>query len=71
MNKATQATRTMGDNANSEAFDRMKSKVRNHEATAQAHAELVGDDVNDKFAAMEKQEEIDRLLNDLKSKRNL
>ena len=49
----------------------MKSKVRNHEATAQAHAELVGDDVNDKFAAMEKQEEIDRLLKDLKSKRNL
>ncbi len=71
MNKATQATSGMGDNANSEAFDRMKNKVRNHEATAQAHAELVGDDVNDKFAAMEKQEEIDRLLNDLKSKRNL
>ena len=71
MNKATQATSAMGDNANSEAFDRMKNKVRNHEATAQAHAELVGDDVNDQFAAMEKQEEIDRLLNDLKSKRKL
>jgi phage shock protein A len=71
MNKATQATSGLGDNANSEAFDRMKSKVQHHEATAQAHAELVSDDVNDKFAAMEKQEEIDRLLNDLKSKRNL
>jgi phage shock protein A len=71
MNKATEATSGLGDNANSEAFDRMKNKVRNHEATAQAHAELVGDDVNDKFAAMEKQEEIDRLLKDLKSKRNL
>ena len=71
MNRATEATSTMGDNANSEAFDRMKNKVRNHEATAQAHAELITDDVNDKFAAMEKQEEIDRLLKDLKSKRNL
>ena len=71
MNKATEATSNLGDNANSEAFDRMKSKVRRHEATAQAQAELVGDDVNDKFAAMEKQEEIDRLLKDLKSKRNL
>ena len=71
MNKATQATSGLGDNANSEAFDRMKNKVQHHEATAQAHAELVSDDVNDKFAAMEKQEEIDRLLNDLKSKRNL
>jgi len=71
MNRATEATSAMGDNANSEAFDRMKNKVRHNEATAQAHAELVSDDVNDKFAAMEKQEEIDRLLNDLKSKRNL
>ena len=43
MNKATEATSNLGDNANSEAFDRMKSKVRRHEATAQAHAELVGD----------------------------
>jgi phage shock protein A len=48
----------------------MKNKVRHHEATAQASAELVSDDVNAKFAAMEKQEEIDRLLNELKSKRS-
>jgi phage shock protein A len=39
---------------------RMKSKVRHREAAARAHAELVSDDVNAKFAAMEKQEEIDR-----------
>ena len=71
LNKATEATSAMGDNANAAAFDRMKNKVRHHEATAQAHAELVSDDVDDKFAAMEKQEEIDRLLKDLKSKRNL
>jgi phage shock protein A len=70
MNKATHATSAMGDNANAEAFDRMKNKVRNHEATAQAHAELIRDDVSDQFAAMEKQEEIDRLLNELKTKRN-
>jgi phage shock protein A len=71
MNRATEATNGLGENSNSAAFDRMKDKVRNHEATAQAHAELVGDDVNAQFAAMEKQEEIDRLLNDLKSKRNV
>lgn len=70
LGKATEAGNSMGDNANAAAFDRMKSKVRRNEATAQAHAELVGDDVNAKFAAMEKQEEIDRLLNELKSKRN-
>jgi len=70
LGKATEASSAMSDNSNTAAFDRMKSKVRRHEATAQAHAELVTDDVNTKFAAMEKQEEIDRLLNELKSKRN-
>ena len=31
----------MGDNSNAAAFDRMKNKVQQHEATAQAQAELV------------------------------
>jgi phage shock protein A len=70
LGKATDASNALGDNSNAAAFDRMKSKVRHREATAQAHAELVSDDVNAKFAAMEKQEEIDRLLTELKSKRN-
>jgi phage shock protein A len=47
----------------------MKTKVRHTEATAQAKSELLADNVDDKFAAMEKQDEIDRLLNDLKAKR--
>ena len=70
LGKATQAESKMGDNSNQAAFDRMKNKVRHHEAEAQAHSELVSDDVNAKFADMEKQEEIDRLLTELKSKRN-
>ena len=71
LGKATEASNAMGDNTNAAAFDRMKSKVRRHEATAQAQADLGSDDdVNEKFAAMEKQEEIDRLLSELKSKRN-
>jgi phage shock protein A len=70
LGKATEASSAIGDNSNAAAFDRMKSKVRHREATAQAHAELVSDDVNAKFADMEKQEEIDRLLTELKSKRN-
>jgi phage shock protein A len=70
LGKATEAGNAMGDNSNAAAFDRMKNKVRRGEAVAQAHADLVSDDVNAKFAAMEKQEEIDRLLSELKSKRN-
>jgi phage shock protein A len=69
MNRATDASSTMGEESHSAAFDRMKNKVRHTEATAQAKADLLADNVEDRFAAMEKQEEIDRLLADLKSKR--
>ncbi len=69
LNKATGAGLAMGDDSNSAAFDRMKDKVQHTEATAQAKSELLADDVEDRFASMEKQEEIDRLLNELKAKR--
>ena len=69
MRNATNASNDMSSESNSAAFDRMKHKVHHTEATAQAAAELLNDDVGEKFAAMEKQEEIDRLLADLKAKR--
>jgi phage shock protein A len=70
MGKATEARNTMGENTNAAAFDRMKHKVQRTEAMAQATTELGGDDVNDRFAAMEKDQELDRLLQELKAKRN-
>jgi phage shock protein A len=69
LGKATDAGMAMGDNSKSAAFDRMKSRVHHSEAAAQAKAELVADDVEDRFAAMEKDREIDRLLAELKSRR--
>jgi phage shock protein A len=69
LGKATEAKNAMGENTNAAAFDRMKHKVQHSEATAQAVSELVTDDVGDRFAAMEKEQEIDRLLKDLKSRR--
>jgi len=69
LDKANNAGLNMGESSNAAAFDRMKNKVRHTEATAQAKSELLSDNVEDKFAAMEKQDEIDRLLNDLKAKR--
>jgi phage shock protein A len=70
LGKATKAGSAMGDESHSAAFDRMKNKVQHTESTTQAEAELLADDVEDKFAAMEKDDEISRLLADLKSKRN-
>jgi phage shock protein A len=69
LGKATDAGLAMGDDSNSAAFDRMKNKVHHSEATAQARSELLSSDVEDRFASLEKQVEIDRLLEELKSKR--
>lgn len=69
LGKATEAGVAIGDGSNSAAFDRMKHKVQHSEAAAQAAAELMADDVEDRFAAMEKEREIDRLLSELKARR--
>jgi phage shock protein A len=69
LGKATEAGMAIGDGSNLAAFDRMKTKVQHTESTAQAHAELASDDVEGRFAALEKEREIDRLLAEIKSKR--
>lgn len=69
MGKATEAGAAMGDGSKAAAFDRLRSKVQQSEATAQARSDLLADDVEEKFAAMEKDREIDRLLAELKAKR--
>jgi phage shock protein A len=69
LDKASAAQIAVGDNSNAATFDRMKNKVRRSEAVSQATAELAADDVDDRFKAMEKQEQIDKLLADLKARR--
>ncbi len=69
LGKATEAGMAMGDGSHAAAFDRMKNKVQHTEAATQANSELVADNVDDKFAALEKADEVDRLLADLKNKR--
>jgi phage shock protein A len=46
----------------------MKNKVQHSEATAQAASELAADNVDEKFAALEKQDEVERLLAELKGR---
>lgn len=67
--RAGRAGAKVNGDTNSSAFDRMKEKVRNSEATAAAHTELAADDVEEQFARLEKEDEINRLLEELKSKR--
>ena len=59
----------MTNNAKSGTYDRMKHKIVREEATAQATSELVADDVEMRLAALEKEDRINQLLAELKTKR--
>jgi phage shock protein A len=67
--KAVEAHMNLNANSASTAWDRMNHKVNHAEAVSRARADLLSDDVNDQFANMEKQDEIERLLADLKRER--
>lgn len=60
----------MADAPAAEGFDRMKDKVLRNEAIAEAKTEMLWEStsIDDRFAAMEKEEEIERMLSDLKAK---
>ncbi len=51
-----------------QGFERMEDKVRQKEAMASASAQLDHDPLEDKFAQLEKNDDLDRQLADLKSK---
>jgi phage shock protein A len=69
MEKASHAGRAIGDHANSAAFERMKRKTQHAESAAHAASELLGENIDRRFAALESESEIDRLLDELKSRR--
>ena len=50
-------------------FDRMQHKVQRSEAVSQAKSELVGDDVDRRLDALQKDDEVGRLLDALKARR--
>jgi phage shock protein A len=67
--KASDARIAIGDNSKAAAFDRMKRKVAHSEAVSQAKSEIAADNIDDRLAALEKEDRIEQLLADLKTKR--
>ena len=68
-NRAAEAQLTpTGENR---TFDRMKNKVAREQALGEAQAELLGDDVEGRFHALERQEKVDALLAELKQRKRL
>ncbi len=67
--KASDARIAIGDKSKTATFDRMQNKVRHAEAVSQVKAEMVSDNIEDKLAALEKQDEIEKLLQEIKARR--
>ena len=71
LGKAARAGNAIGDNSKSATFDRLKDRVHTTEAVATAEVELLTDDMGEKLTRLDRDNEVERLLNDLKSRRGL
>jgi phage shock protein A len=69
--RATRAEQSIGDRSKVATFERLKDRVMHSEAASQAETELLADDVGDKLAKMEQEDEIDRMLAEIKTRRGL
>jgi phage shock protein A len=69
LERASDAQLVMTGTGPAAGFDRMERKVMHREAVSQAKSELVADDVDRRFDALQKQDEVGRLLDALKARR--
>jgi len=69
LGKASDAQMAIGSRSTTRTFDRMQDKVVRSEAVSQAKASMAGDNLDDRFAQLERDDEVDRLLAELKARR--
>jgi phage shock protein A len=69
LSKASDAQLAISDKSKVATFERIKSKVRHAEAVSKAKAEMANDNIEDQLAALEKQDEIEKLLKEIKARR--
>jgi len=67
--KAADAKIAIGDGSRAAAFERMKTKVARTEAVSQAKSEIASEDIDDRFRKLEHEDEIERLLAEIKTRR--
>jgi phage shock protein A len=68
--KARDAQMAMDGPSSIAGFERMKQKVAREAAVSQAKTEMTADSLDDKFAMLEKEDEIEKLLGEVKSRRH-
>lgn len=69
LSKASEAQICIGDAGHAAAFERMKDKVQREEAVSDAQRELAGDNLDEKFRALERDDRIGQMLAELKAQR--
>jgi phage shock protein A len=69
LGRASDARSAIGSGSAIRTFDRMKDKVMHEEAVSHAKSALAGDNLDDRFAELERDDEVDRALAELKARR--
>jgi phage shock protein A len=70
LSRANDAQMKVGDGSNAAAFDRVKNKVQHAEAVSQAKGELAVDSMDDRLAALEKEDAVEKLLAEIKARKS-
>jgi phage shock protein A len=68
LSRASDARMAAGGRGNAATFDRMKRKVQNAEALSHAKSELLGDSIDDRLTALDKEDQIEKLLVEIKAR---
>jgi phage shock protein A len=71
LTKASQARMAAHDESKMGTFDRMKNKIQTDEALGQAMVEVANENLEEKLASLGKEDEITKLLADLKARRGV
>jgi|SRR4051812_14257488 phage shock protein A len=71
VSKAADAQAEANGTAVTSGFERMKGKINREEALSQAKVELLGTDVEERLVSMERDEQIDKLLAEIKTRKSL
>lgn len=72
MEKATSAQLSVDDRNKVATLERMKHRIQRAEAVSQARVEIVaGDDIEHRLAVLEKDDQIDKMLTDMKARKAL
>ena len=71
LSRASDARMHMGDDSKAAAFDRVRDRVSHAEAESKAKAELAVDNMDERLAALDKDEAVERLLAEIKVRKGL